>query len=93
MNEERVNFFKYLFDKEGDKEDSTILNIVFVSFISSDSYATIDQCKDSLEQLKAMDEGLKKSTIKMSKKMEWQDRIDNGIKICERDLLELMKVG
>jgi len=77
--------YEKLFDQLIHRGNSTMLNLIYVSLISSDTVTDLEKCNKSKEELQKMLEAVISCDIDHNIKDEWKRRIETGLEICERE--------
>lgn len=77
--------YQELFDEYSDGKEQSVLNLLYVSLISSHSIIDLNSCLNCKHELNKMLEGLLASSIDEQTKDEWRERIEKGLSICEKD--------
>lgn len=77
--------YKKLFEECVNSGETMVLNLIYVSLISSDRVTDLESCNKSLDELQKMREALTICDIDQVVKEEWKKRIEMGLEICERD--------
>lgn len=82
-----MNKSKYeeLFHELNDGGESTLLNFIYVSLISSDTITNLETCNQSIEELRNMRVTVASCDINKNVKETWMNRIENGLEICEKE--------
>ncbi|MBE6909222.1 MAG: hypothetical protein E7474_06585 [Ruminococcaceae bacterium] len=82
--------YRKLICREFDQDEQTVLIILIATLISSDTILSADDCRKSLTELQKLKSALGSLTFEAEKqeelKLQYMERIDVGLKICERDL-------
>lgn len=75
---------------QGNSEDSLLLNFMIVSFISSDTLLTKQDCLNAKNELLKMKEALEKEpNIKEEKREYYHKTLVQCLEICDRDFASL----
>ncbi len=83
--EEYQKLFEKCLQKDASEEATSILCLLYVSLISSDTILCIEDCERSTEELLKMLKGLEYADIDEEKRASWIDMVKNGLDICDRD--------
>ena len=85
--------YKELFELYGNEEESLMLNLLFVSLISSDTIITEEDAQNSMEELLKMKEALEAEdlAIEDEKKTFWLELVERGVEICLNDIERIRK--
>lgn len=82
-----VEMYKGIWESEGNKENSVIINLILVGLISSDNIITKqDSINAKMEFIKIKEALGKVENISKEKRERYSNRIDDCIKICEQDI-------
>lgn len=79
MNNKKDNIIELL-------HESGFIYLMFGSLISSDKLLSVKDCEKSIKELERLNEALKEANIEENKRKEYQDFIDKGFDIVNRDL-------
>ena len=85
--------YKELFELYGNEEESLMLNLLFVSLISSDTIITEEDAQNSMEELLKMKEALEAEdlAIEDEKKTFSLELVERGVEICLNDIERIRK--
>ena len=85
--------YKELFELYGNEEESLMLNLLFVSLISSDTIITEEDAQNSMEELLKMKEALEAEdlAIEDEKKTVWLELVEREVEICLNDIERIRK--
>ena len=85
--------YKELFELYGNEEESLMLNLLFVSLISSDTIIAEEDAQNSMEELLKMKEALEAEdlAIEDEKKTFWLELVERGVEICLNDIERIRK--
>lgn len=81
----KIGSYTELFDKEGLDKNSQILNLLLVSFFSSDTIVTIFDCDRSERELLKVKWAIDETKLPEENKVYWKDVVNKGIEICRKD--------
>lgn len=82
-----VEMYKGIWESEGNKENSLIINLILVGLISSDNIITKQDSINAKREFIKIKEALDKvENISDEKRKRYINRIDYCIKICEQDI-------
>ena len=82
-----VEMYKCIWESEGNKENSLIINLILVGLISSDNIITKQDSINAKREFIKIKEALDKvENISDEKRKRYINRIDYCIKICGQDI-------
>lgn len=84
-----IEFYRELFEKEGNDKDSQVLNKLLVSLFSSDTLLTANDCDRSLRELMKIRWAIEDANIPDEMKKHWDEHAAKGMDICRQDREEM----
>ena len=87
-----IEVYRTLFDKEGTDKNSEIINMLLASLFSSNTHLTTNDCDRSERELMKVKWALDETKLSEEQKAYWEEKVEQGIKICCRDRTEIEKL-
>lgn len=73
----------------GNNKDSSVINFLIVSCLSSDNNLDVESCTKNIHELKVIKKSIEESDISDKMKSYWIKYANRGIQACERNKEEL----
>ena len=85
-----VEDYKYIWETDGNKKDSFVINMMIAGLISADTLLTKADCVVAKRELMKMQQALQECEgIENEKRVMYEGLLEKSLFICDRDYKEL----